>query len=186
MSLSLFEFTKVLQIFDLDVLLVAVAVTVLTGLAKLKISEKLKKYVTFFPFIIGTVAYGAFTAVFLKADPFIPRTITMGIECGVAATIYYVVYEQFIKGAGRARGTDEESAVADGATEFEGEALEGATDAANSATTEPEKADLDGAEAKLGGTGEVGGENFAEKSAQESVRDILDAANEIINKFIKK
>jgi hypothetical protein len=167
MSLSLFEVTKVLQIFDLDVLLVAVAVTALTGLAKLKISEGLKKYVTFFPFIIGALAYGAYTAAFLNIDPFIPRTVTMGIECGVAATIYYVVYEQFIKGRVRAKDTQ-------GGAEAPAGATDGNSCGKPDVTTDGNIEKNPNSE-----------EGFAQ-AARGDVRDILDTANEIINKLIKK
>lgn len=98
MSLSLFEFAGALEIFDSKVLLMGIAVSLLTGLIKLAIPKKARKFVTIFPFFIGIIVSGAYTFFFENATPFTPHTFSIGIQCGIIATIYYVIYDQFFKG----------------------------------------------------------------------------------------
>lgn len=97
MSLSLFEFAGALEIFTGKVLLLALAVFLLTGLMKLAVPEKARKYVTVLPFIVGIILYGGYDFIFEGINPISPHTVSAGIQCGVAATIYYVIYSQFFK-----------------------------------------------------------------------------------------
>lgn len=96
--MSLYEFIGALEVFNGKVLLLAAAVCAITGLVKLLIPEKWRKLVTVLPFVLGIIACAAFDFFVEKANPLAPATISTGIQIGVAATIYYVVYDQFFKG----------------------------------------------------------------------------------------
>lgn len=91
-----------LRTFGADVLLLALGVTLLTSLLKTTVMKNCtKKVFVFLPFVIGIIVYASFSAlVTLSADPFTKDllvTIEKGISCGLAATTYYVVYEQFFR-----------------------------------------------------------------------------------------
>ena len=77
-----------------------------------------KKLFVFLPFALGIVLYAIYRAlVTLSAEPFttgLAATVEGGFACGCAATLYYVVYEQFF----RKRPTADTGA-ADGAGESE-------------------------------------------------------------------
>ncbi|MDE6411780.1 MAG: hypothetical protein K2L02_04505 [Clostridia bacterium] len=88
--------------FGADVLLLALGVTLLTSLLKKTVMKNCNRRVfVFLPFAIGLVVYAVFAAlVSLSADPFtkdLLNTVEKGFSCGLAATLYYVVYEQFIR-----------------------------------------------------------------------------------------
>lgn len=96
------QFFNAFRTFGVDVLLLALGVTLLTSLLKLTVMKNCnKKTFVFLPFVIGIVVYAVFSAlVTLSADPFTKDllvTIEKGISCGLAATMYYVVYEQFFR-----------------------------------------------------------------------------------------
>ncbi len=96
------QFFNAFRTFGADVLLLALGVTLFTSLLKKTVMKNCnKKAFVFLPFAIGLVVYAVFSAlVTLSADPFtkdLATTIEKGFSCGLAATLYYVVYEQFIR-----------------------------------------------------------------------------------------
>lgn len=96
------QFMNAFRTFGADVLLLALGVTLLTSLLKKTVMKNCnKKTFVFLPFAIGIVVYAAYAAlVTLSADPFtkeIAATVEKGFSCGLAATLYYVVYEQFFR-----------------------------------------------------------------------------------------
>lgn len=96
------QFFNAFRTFGADVLLLALGVTLLTSLLKKTVMKNCnKKAFVFLPFAIGLIVYAAFSAlVTLSADPFtknLTETLEKGFSCGLAATLYYVVYEQFIR-----------------------------------------------------------------------------------------
>lgn len=103
------QFFDALRTFGADVLLLALGVTLLTSLLKKTVMKNCNKRVfVFLPFAIGLIVYAAFAAlVTMSANPFtknLSQTTEKGLSCGLAATLYYVVYEQFVrspKGTGK-------------------------------------------------------------------------------------
>lgn len=96
------QFFNAFRTFGADVLLLALGVTLLTSLLKKTVMKNCNRRVfVFLPFAIGLVVYAVFSAlVSLSADPFtknLLETVEKGFSCGLAATLYYVVYEQFIR-----------------------------------------------------------------------------------------
>ena len=96
------QFVNVLRQYGADVLLLAVGVTLLTSLLKKTVLKNCpKKVFVFLPFLIGLVVYAVFRAVATwSAAPFTDelfQTLEGGMGCGSAATIYYILYEQFLR-----------------------------------------------------------------------------------------
>ncbi len=97
--MTLVQFLNAMERYSADVLFLAFAVCLATSLLKKIIPQNLKKYLTFAPFVFGCVAYGVYMFVTVKDYQVISRqTVLKGLECGAAATIYYVLFEQFIRG----------------------------------------------------------------------------------------
>ena len=87
----------------MDVLLLALGVNLFTSLLKKTVLKNApKKVCVFLPFVLGVLFYGAFRMLTaLDASPLLEEPgmlVERGISCGSAATIYYVIYEQFFRG----------------------------------------------------------------------------------------
>lgn len=96
------QFLNAFRTFGADVLLLALGVTLLTSLLKKTVMKNCnKKVFVFLPFVIGLIVYSVFAAlVTLSAAPFTKnlfQTVEKGISCGLAATLYYILYEQFFR-----------------------------------------------------------------------------------------
>lgn len=97
--MTIVHFLNAMEKYSANVLFLAFAVCLATSLLKKVISVKLKKYLTFAPFILGCVAYGVYMFFTDKSyDIFTQQTVLKGLQCGAVATIYYVMFEQFIRG----------------------------------------------------------------------------------------
>lgn len=117
--MSAIQYLSTFRLYGWDVLLLAGGVTLLTSLLKKTVLKNApKKLFVFLPFALGIVLYAIYRAlVTLSAEPFttgLAATVEGGFACGCAATLYYVVYEQFF----RKRPTADTGA-ADGAEESE-------------------------------------------------------------------
>ena len=117
--MSAIQYLSTFRLYGWDVLLLAGGVTLLTSLLKKTVLKNApKKLFVFAPFALGIVLYAIYRAlVTLSAEPFttgLAATVEGGFACGCAATLYYVVYEQFF----RKRPTADTGA-ADGAGESE-------------------------------------------------------------------
>ena len=117
--MSAIQYLGTFRLYGWDVLLLAGGVTLLTSLLKKTVLKNApKKLFVFLPFALGIVLYAIYRAlVTLSAEPFttgLAATVEGGFACGCAATLYYVVYEQFF----RKRPTADTGA-ADGAGESE-------------------------------------------------------------------
>lgn len=117
--MSAIQYLSTFRLYGWDVLLLAGGVTLLTSLLKKTVLKNApKKLFVFLPFALGIVLYAIYRAlVTLSAEPFttgLAATVEGGFACGCAATLYYVVYEQFF----RKRPTADTGAV-DGAGENE-------------------------------------------------------------------
>ena len=101
-TMTLFQYLSALKSYGLDVLLLALGVTLCVSLLKKTVLKNCsKKVFVFLPFALGAVFYGAFRAIAAKSLlPFtadFAQTAEGGFACGCAATLYYVVYEQFFR-----------------------------------------------------------------------------------------
>ncbi len=100
--MTTFQFWNAFRTFSADVLLLALGVTLFVSLLKKTVMKNCnRKTFVFLPFVIGIIVYAAYRAlVTMSADPFtkeIYATLEKGFSCGLAATLYYVVYEQFFR-----------------------------------------------------------------------------------------
>ena len=101
--MSLIQLVSAFRLYGADVLFLALGVTVLTSLLKKTVMKKFsKKAFVFLPFALGLVLYAVYRMIAtLSAAPLssdFVHTIEGGFGCGCAATLYYVVYEQFLRG----------------------------------------------------------------------------------------
>lgn len=101
--MSVVQLVSAFRLFGADVLLLALGVTLLTSLLKKTVMKTVnKKVFVFLPFGIGVLVYAVYQMLAtwsvtpITAD--ILLTVEGGFGCGCAATLYYVVYEQFLRG----------------------------------------------------------------------------------------
>lgn len=100
--MSAIQYLSTFRLYGWDVLLLAGGVTLLTSLLKKTVLKNApKKLFVFLPFALGIVLYAIYRAlVTLSAESFttgLAATVEGGFACGCAATLYYVVYEQFFR-----------------------------------------------------------------------------------------
>ena len=104
--MTVLELYGALRRYGVDVLLLALGVTLLTSLLKKTVMKSVsKKVFVFLPFGLGILIYSlysilsrgglCFTAEEISA---ISSLIRQGVSTGCAATLYYVFYEQFLRG----------------------------------------------------------------------------------------
>lgn len=89
--------------YGVDTVLLALLTAVTVQIFKATFLKKVqKKLLTFLPFAIGTLYYAAYTALInLSADPLLNDYMSVlehGLSVGAAATLLYVLYEQFVRG----------------------------------------------------------------------------------------
>lgn len=143
--MSALQFFNAFRTFGADVLLLALGVTLLTSLLKKTVMKNCnKKAFVFLPFGIGLIAYAVFASlVSLSADPFtkdLLTTVEKGFSCGLAATLYYVVYEQFFRSPKGANDRDPLYTLLDGIVPEE--KLSGAVEALTEKSAGAEKEQL--------------------------------------------
>ncbi len=99
--MTIFQFVSYLEKYSIDVLCLSFVVCVLTSLVKkYALKDGLKKYITFIPFALGIAVcalYNYFAFGYEKSQ-FFSQALESGIKTGGLATVYYVFYEQFIRG----------------------------------------------------------------------------------------
>ena len=100
--MSLIQIFNTFTFYGIDVLLLAFATAGATQLLKITLFKKAnKKLITFLPFIIGTLFYAVYAAVYNLSFFYVVKEYTSvlehGISVGAAATLYYVLYEQFVR-----------------------------------------------------------------------------------------
>lgn len=100
--MTIIQLINTFTFYGIDVVLLALLTTVTVAIIKkLFFKSASKKFLTFLPFIIGTLFYCAYSAlVNMSLLPIIngvSEHIEKGFAVGAAATILYVVYEQFIR-----------------------------------------------------------------------------------------
>ena len=100
--MTVIELCGVLRRYGVDVLLLALGVTLLTSLLKKTVMKSAnRKIFVFLPFGFGILIYALYSAAaqgvcFTAED--IARIVGGGFSTGCAATLYYVLYEQLLRG----------------------------------------------------------------------------------------
>lgn len=108
-----------LRLYGVDVLLLALGVTLLTALLKKTVLKNAsKKLYVLLPFLIGFVLYAVYRmiatlSVIPLTEEFV-STLEGGFGCGCAATLYYVLYEQFFRATATAKEVSPLLSVLDG------------------------------------------------------------------------
>ena len=101
--MSFVQIVSAFRVYSADVLLIAFGVTLLTSLLKKTVLKNVSnKLYVFLPFLVGLIVFAVYRAlVTLSAAPFTTelfKTLEGGFATGCAATLYYVFFEQFIRG----------------------------------------------------------------------------------------
>ena len=131
--MTILQYLSAFRLFGGDVLVLGLAVTIAVSvLKKTALKNAPKKLFVFLPFALGTIVFAAFRCLAeLSAAPLtsdLAATCEGGFACGCAATLYYVVYEQFLRVKQSAAGNAENAAA-----ENTGSAENAPTDGAHSA-----------------------------------------------------
>ena len=110
--LSIIQIIDTFTFYGIDVLLLAVLTCFTVQLLKVTLLKKLnKKLITFLPFAFGTLFYAAYAAIknlsleYLLTE-YVP-ILEHGVSVGAAATLIYVLYEQFVREKGSKLSTVE-------------------------------------------------------------------------------
>ena len=136
--MTILQYLSAFRLFGGDVLVLGLAVTIAVSvLKKTALKNAPKKLFVFLPFARGTIVFAAFRCLAeLSAAPLtndLAATFEGGFACGCAATLYYVVYEQFLRVKQSAAGNAENAAAENAAAENTGSAENAPTDGARSA-----------------------------------------------------
>lgn len=137
--MTILQYLSAFRLFGGDVLVLGLAVTIAVSvLKKTALKNAPKKLFVFLPFALGTIVFAAFRCLAeLSAAPLtsdLAATFEGGFACGCAATLYYVVYEQFLRVKQSAAGNAENAATSENAAaENTGSAETAPTDGARSA-----------------------------------------------------
>lgn len=136
--MTILQYLSAFRLFGGDVLVLGLAVTIAVSvLKKTALKNAPKKLFVFLPFALGTIVFAAFRCLAeLSAAPLtsdLAATFEGGFACGCAATLYYVVYEQFLRVKQSAAGNAENAAAAENATSENAAAENAPTDGARSA-----------------------------------------------------
>lgn len=96
------QYLNVFRVYGADVLLLALGVTLVCALLKkTALKNAPKKLYVVLPFALGLIFFAAYRMIAeLSWEPItdtFARTLEGGFACGCAATLYYVVYEQFFR-----------------------------------------------------------------------------------------
>ncbi len=103
--MTLLQALGAFRLYGADVLLLALGITLLVSLLKRTIMKRCpRKVFVLLPFALGVLFYAVYRAVMtLSPAPFLQDilfTLEGGFGCGCASTLYYVAYEQFVRGKG--------------------------------------------------------------------------------------
>lgn len=142
--MSAIQYLSTFRLYGWDVLLLAGAVTLLTALLKKTVLKNAsRKLYVFLPFAIGILLYAAYRGlVTLSPLPFttdLAATIEGGFGCGCAATLYYVIYEQFFrKRETNEQSSDNQSSDTDTADDADDQSAPDSDDAENNSAADGE------------------------------------------------
>lgn len=101
--MTFFEIIDLITFYGVDVVVLAIATAALTQLLKTTLLKKApNKVYTFIPFLIGVILYAIYAAISRVSFCYIAENaayiLEQGIKVGAAATVIYVLYEQFVRG----------------------------------------------------------------------------------------
>ncbi len=101
-DLTFIEIIDTFTFYGIDVILLAAATALITQLMKKTLFARAqKKIVTFLPFLTGIFLYAVYEGVRNMSVAYLFEEYTSiiehGISVGTAATLYYVLYEQFVR-----------------------------------------------------------------------------------------
>ena len=102
--MSFVQILEALRHYGADVLLIALGVTLLTSLLEKTVLKSCsKKVLAILPFAIGIVIFVAYRMIStcLSTEELL-SAVEDGFGCGCAATLYYVVYTQLLRGKSKA------------------------------------------------------------------------------------
>ena len=100
--MSFFQIFATFTFYGVDVTLLAILTSVVTQVIKKTVFKRAqKKLVTFLPFMLGTLFYAVYAAVrnlslYYILEEYI-SVLEHGFSVGAAATLFYVLYEQFVR-----------------------------------------------------------------------------------------
>lgn len=142
--MTFIEIIDTFTFYGVDVILLAGATALLTQLLKKTLFKRAqKKIVTFLPFVLGTVLYAVYAAVRNLSVCYVFEEYTAilehGISVGATATLFYVMYEQFVRNK---KGLSETEGVI--ATLIEGYVPEDKIESAAKAVAEAIQKDVTG------------------------------------------
>lgn len=100
--MTFMQFINAFRLYQPDVMLLALGVTLVVSLLKKILPESCpKKLYLFAPFILGILFYSVYAVITegnaLPLKSGIAQTIESGFACGCVATLYYLTYEQFFR-----------------------------------------------------------------------------------------
>lgn len=138
--MTILQYLSAFRLFGGDVLVLGLAVTIAVSvLKKTALKNAPKKLFVFLPFALGTIVFAAFRCLAeLSAAPLtsdLAATFEGGFACGCAATLYYVVYEQFLRVKQSAAGSAENAAAAENTGSAENAPTDGARSAEETVRT---------------------------------------------------
>lgn len=101
--MTLMEILDAFTFYGLDIMLLAALTTLCVQILKISLLKKCqKKILTFLPFIVGCLFYGAYTVLYNMDFRILVMSyvdvMEHGFSVGALSTIIYVWYEQFIRG----------------------------------------------------------------------------------------
>jgi len=101
-KMTVIEIIDAFTFYGIDILLLAMLTAVCVQICKITFLKKLnRKLLTFLPFFLGTLFYAAYAALKNMSLVFLVReyisVLEHGISVGAAATLLYVLYEQFVR-----------------------------------------------------------------------------------------
>ncbi len=176
--MSAIQYLSAFRLYGWDVLLLAGAVSLLTALLKKTVLQNApKKVYVFLPFALGILLYAVWRAlVTLSAEPFttgLAATLEGGFGCGCAATLYYVIYEQFI----RKKKTDAENGTSAADDEGESGESDAAADAPDASDTGASDGEQKEATSDMGAFSPVAPllEGYVPEETREAVAQALEA-----------
>ena len=134
--MTILQYLSAFRLFGGDVLVLGLAVTIAVSVLKKTALKKVtKKMFVFLPFVLGAIVFAAYRCLAeLSIAPLtsgLAATLDSGFACGCVATLYYVVYEQFLRV--KTSAVSEGSAAAGAASAETGDAVSAADGAANAA-----------------------------------------------------
>lgn len=99
---ALLRYLSALRLYGADVLLLALGVTLVTSLLKKTVLKNAsRKIFVFLPYLLGLLLYCAYRMITTQSASPVTQdflaTAEGGFAVGCAATLYYVVYEQFFR-----------------------------------------------------------------------------------------